>query len=49
VKNRAANDTIEVVTMATEERNRWKEATAHLYGKFEDMFKPGLLDAIKAA
>eukprot|EP01065_Artemidia_motanka_P035832 TRINITY_DN43718_c0_g1_i1.p2 TRINITY_DN43718_c0_g1~~TRINITY_DN43718_c0_g1_i1.p2 ORF type:complete len:341 (+),score=155.58 TRINITY_DN43718_c0_g1_i1:61-1023(+) len=49
VKGRCQSDSIQVVTMSKEERQRFQEATKYLYDKFEDMFTPGLIDQIRAA
>lgn len=49
VKSRCSQDTINVVTMSAPERERFKEATAYLYDKFDAMFKPGLINSIRTA
>ncbi len=40
---------ININHLAESERARFKEATQYLYAKFDDMFTPGLVQAIKAA
>jgi len=49
VKAQCAEDDIKVVTMSEEERLRFKEKTAYVYEKFEDMFTKGLVEGIRAA
>ena len=48
VKARAAEDSIEVITMSPEERARFKEATAYIAPKFAGMFSDGLVAAISS-
>jgi len=49
VKAKCAEDDLKVVTMSEEERLRFKEKTAYVYEKFEDMFSKGLVEGIRAA
>jgi len=49
VEDQCKEDGINIVHMSDFERDRFKEATGYMYSKFEDLFTPGLLQAIKAA
>merc|ERR1712039_250724 len=48
VKGLCEKNNVEIVTLPTEERERFKEATAYLYDKFDGMFSDGLINKIRA-
>merc|ERR1712176_9225 len=48
VKDKCANDQINIYSMSTEERKRFQQATEYLYDKFDNMFSEGLVKAIRA-
>jgi TRAP-type C4-dicarboxylate transport system substrate-binding protein len=49
VADQCAEDGINIIHMADYEKDRFQQATAYMYSKFEDLFTPNLLNKIKAA
>jgi len=49
VKEKCAEEKIEIVTLPEEERKRFETATKYLYDKFDGMFSEGLIERIRAA
>ena len=49
VADQCEEDGINIIHLSDFEKDKFKQATDYMYAKFENLFTPGLLQAIKAA